>query len=141
MDMVGEIMRYAIIENDVVKNIVVSEPDFAESKGWVEATAGAVIGGTYIDGIFTKPPTTISQEGLNILSTDKWIIHADGIEYATVTFTSDEDLVYFVVEGTSVYEVEPIDYIATLEITADAPGPIRVDVKNKQLILTAIERE
>ena len=134
-------MRYAIIENGVVKNIVVATNEFAVQKGWVEVTGGAQIGWMYEDGIFTEPPKTPSQEELNVLSTDKWIIHADGLEYATVTFTSDEDLVYFVVEGTSVYEVEPIDYIATLEITADAIGPIRVDVKNKQLILTAIEGE
>jgi hypothetical protein len=35
--------------------------------------------------------------------------------------------------------VDPIDQTATLEITADAPGPIRVEVKEKQLIITALE--
>lgn len=71
------------------------------------------------------------------LSSDTWTIPADGITHATVTYTAQET-VYFSVNET-VHAVEPIDYIATLEITADAPGPIRVEVKDKQLIITAIE--
>jgi hypothetical protein len=54
-----------------------------------------------------------------------------------VTYTSDAT-VHFSVDGTS-YSVEPVDHVATLEITADAPGPIRVEVKDKQLIITALE--
>ena len=49
-------------------------------------------------------------------------------------------IVYFVVDGT-VYGIEPEDYMAALEITADATGPIRIEVKDKQLILTAVEVE
>lgn len=71
------------------------------------------------------------------LSSDTWIIPADGITHATVTYT-DQETVYFSVNET-VHAVEPVDYVATLEITADAPGPIRVEVKSKQLIITAIE--
>ena len=71
------------------------------------------------------------------LSTDTWTIPADGTTHATVTYT-DKGTVYFSINETS-HAVEPIDYIATLEITADAPGPIRVEVKDKQLIITAIE--
>jgi hypothetical protein len=74
---------------------------------------------------------------LNILSTDKWEIPADGVTFATVTYTSDAT-VHFSVDGTS-YSVEPVDHVATHEITADAPGPIRVEVKDKQLIITALE--
>jgi hypothetical protein len=71
------------------------------------------------------------------LSTDTWTIPADATTPATVTYTS-EDTVYFSVNETS-HAVEPVDYTATLEITADAPGPIRVEVKTKQLIITALE--
>jgi hypothetical protein len=74
---------------------------------------------------------------LNILSTDIWEIPADAATPATVAYTS-KDTVHFSVDG-STYSVEPVDYVATLEITADAPGPIRVEVKDKQLIITALE--
>lgn len=73
----------------------------------------------------------------DVLSTDTWTISADGTTYATVTYT-DTDTVYFSVNET-VHAVEPVDDVATLEITAAAPGPIRVEVKAKQLIITAIE--
>jgi len=31
-------MRYAVIENGEVVNLVVASPDYAATKGWVEAT-------------------------------------------------------------------------------------------------------
>ncbi len=71
------------------------------------------------------------------LLSDTWTIPADGITHATVTYT-DQGTVYFSVNET-VHAVDPVDYVATLEITADATGPIRVEVKDKQLIITAIE--
>jgi len=74
---------------------------------------------------------------LDILSTDVWVIHADSATVATVTYT-DNETVYFSVNET-IHAVEPVDDVATLEITAAAPGPIRVEVKAKQLIITAIE--
>jgi hypothetical protein len=46
--------------------------------------------------------------------------------------------VYFSVNET-IHAVEPVEQVATLEITADAPGPIRVEVKTKQLIIVALE--
>lgn len=73
----------------------------------------------------------------DILSTDTWAIPADATTPATVTYT-DQETVYFSVNEQS-HAVDPIDYVATLEITADAPGPIRVEVKDKQLIITALE--
>lgn len=73
----------------------------------------------------------------DVLSTDTWSIPADATTFATVTYTDDET-VYFSVNET-IHAVEPVDYIATLEITADAPGPIRVEVKAQQLIIAALE--
>lgn len=63
-------MKYAIIENSVVTNVVVAEAEYAQSQGWVECpTAGP--GGTYADGVFTEPavveptaPTTPTKEQL-----------------------------------------------------------------------------
>lgn len=49
-------MKYAIIENELVINIAVAEPDFAESQGWVELVGDAGIGWSYINGQFIAPP-------------------------------------------------------------------------------------
>jgi hypothetical protein len=47
-------MKYAIIENGVVVNVVVAEAEYAQSQGWIECpTAGP--GWTYADGVFTAP--------------------------------------------------------------------------------------
>jgi hypothetical protein len=85
------------------------------------------------------PEVIVSKrsEKLDVLSTDTWTIPADAATPATVTYTS-EDTVYFSVNEAP-HAVDPVGYIATLEITADAPGPIRVEVKEKQLIITALE--
>lgn len=73
----------------------------------------------------------------DVLKTDVWTIPADGTTFATITYT-DDTTVYFSVNETT-HTVEPIEQTATLEITADAPGPIRVEVKTKQLIITALD--
>ena len=130
-------MNYAIVENGIVVNIVVADAEFAASQGWVEIQNNAQIGWIYEDGQFSQPPYLPGPVELDILSTDVWVIHADSSTVATVTYT-DTDTVYFSVNET-IHAVDPIDYVATLEITAAAPGPIRVEVKDKQLIITAIE--
>jgi hypothetical protein len=53
--MVGDQMRYAIIENGVVINVAEADAEFAVQQGWVECpTAGP--GWTYANGVFTAPP-------------------------------------------------------------------------------------
>lgn len=47
-------MKYAIIEDGVVVNVVVAEAEYAQSQGWVECQAAGP-GWTYADGVFTKP--------------------------------------------------------------------------------------
>jgi hypothetical protein len=74
---------------------------------------------------------------LDVLETDTWTIPADGTTFATVTYTDDTTVCFSVNE--TIHAVEPVEQVATLEITADAPGPIRVEVKEKQLIITALE--
>lgn len=49
----GDQMRYAIIENGVVINVVVAEPDVAQPD-WVECEQGGP-GWTYAEGVFTPP--------------------------------------------------------------------------------------
>jgi hypothetical protein len=48
-------MRYVIIDNGVVVNIVVSTPEFAEEQGWLECPEGVGIGWTF-DGDTPIPP-------------------------------------------------------------------------------------
>lgn len=47
-------MRYAIIENGVVVNVVVADADYAAEQGWIECP-DAGPGWTYADGVFTAP--------------------------------------------------------------------------------------
>lgn len=49
-------MNYAIIENTLVVNTAVADPEYAQSQGWVELTGGAGVGWTYVDGQFIAPP-------------------------------------------------------------------------------------
>ena len=132
-------MNYAIVENGIVVNIVVADAEFAASQGWLEIQNEAQIGWIYEDGQFSQPPALPEPVEFDILSTDVWTIPADSATVATVTYT-DTDTVFFSVNET-IHAVEPVDNIATLEITAAAPGPIRVEVKAKQLIITAIEEQ
>lgn len=48
--------KYAIISGGEVSNIVNADADFAALHGWVEATEGAEIGGTYNGGVFSPKP-------------------------------------------------------------------------------------
>lgn len=48
-------MRYAIIEAGSVVNIVVADPDFAISKGWIAAPEHVGIGWGYDDGDWIAP--------------------------------------------------------------------------------------
>jgi hypothetical protein len=128
-------MKAHVIENDkVVNTIVVDSLDIRPNL--VEATEGG-IGWSYADGVFTPPDPIPVPVTLGVLETDAWTIPADGTTFATVTYT-DDTTVYFSVNET-IHAVDPVEQVATLEITADAPGSIRVEVKTKQLIITALE--
>jgi len=73
---------------------------------------------------------------LGELGADRWTIPADGETPATVWYTTDE-IVHFSVDG-EVHEVAPENRAATLEVTADAIGPVEIKVRDKQaLIITA----
>jgi hypothetical protein len=47
-------MRYAIIENGVVINVVIADAEYAAQQGWI-ACPVAGPGWTYADGVFTAP--------------------------------------------------------------------------------------
>lgn len=60
--MVGDGMRYAIIENGKVVNIAVATPEFAASQGWVECPDGVGIEWSF-DGVNAiSPPRNIEGE-------------------------------------------------------------------------------
>ena len=126
----------ALVHNGEVLQIELNEFPVHPSLEWVDVQEDVQIGWIYEDGQFYQPPALPVPVELDILSTDVWTISADSSTVATVTY-SDNTTVYFSVNET-VHAVDPVDYVATLEITADAPGPIRVEVKNKQLIITAL---
>jgi hypothetical protein len=46
--------RYAIIEDGVVANVVLAEPEYAAQQGWIECP-DAGPRWTYANGVFTKP--------------------------------------------------------------------------------------
>jgi len=47
-------MRYAIVQDGKVVNIVEASPRVAEANGWADLPDGAGIGDTYADGQFTR---------------------------------------------------------------------------------------
>jgi hypothetical protein len=47
-------MRYAIIENGLVTNVVVADAEIASSNGWIDCPIGGP-GWTYANGVFTAP--------------------------------------------------------------------------------------
>lgn len=57
-------MRYAIIENDLVINIIVADEDFIATQSYdaVAVDDQVAIGSSYKDGIFTAPAPVIVQE-------------------------------------------------------------------------------
>ena len=132
-------MKAAIIESGTVTNVaLVSSADFAQSQGWIVSET-ARIGDSYDaeTGEFTTPEPVPEPVTLDVLSVDTWQIDADSTAEAVATYTSN-DTVNFVVDGV-VVAVDPVDSIATLMISADAPGAIPVQVRAQQFVIIAVE--
>ena len=51
---------FAIIENNVVVNIVIAEHEYAVQQGWVYCPVGG-IGWSYNEGVFSAPESTIES--------------------------------------------------------------------------------
>jgi hypothetical protein len=73
-------MKFAIIENGIVINIALADPEYAESQGWIEVNGNAGIGWLYVDGKFVEPPPapipvpqqiTMRQARLELLNVGK----------------------------------------------------------------------
>ena len=47
-------MSYAVIENDIIVNVVESQTDYAATQGWVLLEEEFGIGDEYRDGVFIK---------------------------------------------------------------------------------------
>jgi hypothetical protein len=126
-------MRYAILdENNKVTNIAKS--DKALHDNWIDGT-GAKIGDTWDGEQFITPEPEPEPVKLDVLSVDRWTIPADGTTEAVATYTSN-DPVKFIIDG-QVVTVDPVEQVCTLEISADAAGPIPVQVKDKQFVIVA----
>ena len=58
-------MKYAIIENNKVINVVVAEQEYADQQGWIVCPIEVEINWLYENGQFVQPPaqpeTTITQ--------------------------------------------------------------------------------
>lgn len=55
-------MDYAIIENNKVANVAVSDQNYADAQGWILLPNGFGIGCQYIDGVFLPPARDIDAE-------------------------------------------------------------------------------
>lgn len=79
---------------------------------------------------------------IGTLQTDKWSITADSTDEALVAYATNEESVQFVVDD-DVYNVDAEQRFngkfAILEISADAPGPIRVEVRGQGITIAATE--
>ena len=127
-------MTYLLIESGVV---VQKQPN--PQDGFIAASDGVVCGMLYNSetGEFTAPEPVPQPVTLDVLSVDTWQIDADSTAEAVATYTSS-DTVNFVVDGV-VVPVEPVDSVATLMISADAPGAIPVQVRAQQFVIIAVE--
>jgi hypothetical protein len=81
-------------------------------------------------------PDPAPQPSQGELVVSAWTILADGEHYAVCTFGTDEP-VWFTVNGEPL-EVPSEQGRATLEIAADAPGAIRVEIHDKQATIMAV---
>lgn len=53
--------RYAVVENGEVINLVISDPDFAATQGWVGVTGSESIGWKYENGAFIAPDPVVPE--------------------------------------------------------------------------------
>jgi hypothetical protein len=69
-------MKFAVIENQTVTNLVVSDPEFAQLQGWINCADDVNIGWSYKDGIFLPPVIDYSEQNKiqasQILQTTDW---------------------------------------------------------------------
>jgi len=132
--------RYAELNNDnIVINVwITSDSEAAESRGWISAPVGTRRGDIWDGEKFNTPYPKSDLNKLGVLSINKWTIPADGETTSVAIYTSNEP-VKFIIDDDKIIEVTPDQNYCTLEIAADAPGPISVKVKDKQFTIVAEE--
>lgn len=74
--------NYAVIENEIVVNVVVAEPEYAKQQGWVELTGSVGAGWGYVNGQFVPPPppdysAQNKQQATALLSQTDWTCTVD----------------------------------------------------------------
>ena len=125
-------MRKALVENGKVVNIILVDPNNIPNwcSNWPDATADAMIGGTYSDGLFTpvvvpvKVPSSISFAQLLIgLVSEGWITEAEGDAWAGGTLPT---------AVTSVINTLPAEQRFAARTRAKQPSEI---VRNDPLVI------
>jgi len=74
---------------------------------------------------------------LNVLNVTKWAISANNIDETEISYTTN-DAVSFVVDN-KLFEINPINQVATLRISADAAGQIVVQIEGRVITIAAYE--
>ena len=71
-------MRYAVIEDGVITNIVVATPEFAAAQGWIECPDEVNIGWSYDGTILVPPPRDLNVEWTKVRERrDNLLIESD----------------------------------------------------------------
>jgi hypothetical protein len=88
-------MKYAIIENQVVINIALADPEYAQSQGWVEATSDVAVGWGYVDGQFVPPPpkdysAQNKAQAATLLQETDWVELGDVADPANPPYLSNK---------------------------------------------------
>jgi len=135
-------MEFALIKDGTVENVIVCDeqldlPGYDDVVRVDNLDTKPGPGWTYAGEIFAPLVSAAPPVVLGVLTHDKWAIAADDVEIVTLTYTADEAVCFVVNDEINV--VEPVDSVATLEISADAVGPIRVEVRGQRLVLAATE--
>lgn len=91
---------------------------------------------TYADGSqdIEADDGALRPVGLRI---DRWTIPADNGTYAVARYGADEP-VWVVVDGVPNLIV-PVDGVATVNVAADTPGPVRIEVRDSAAVIVSEE--
>lgn len=85
-------MKHAIIDAGVVVNVVVADPAYAATMGWIEAPAHVGIGWTYDDGDWIAPEVEPEPVTADMIDAERDRRVAAGFTFGGVTYQSrDED--------------------------------------------------
>lgn len=129
-------MRYLLVKDNVVENVILAEPEFAESVGAILVAEDSEIGiGWRREGEDYLPPYRKS------LYSDKLVLKNDGVDFATVvyetTYPDSPTTVDILVNGMSI-EVAVEEGLGSFEVTPSGPGPITIACEDNELVLEVV---